>query len=115
MVCILAKKHKMSSKYEQLEHLTDAQFRRHTGVKRSTFTLMVQTYKQALIASYKRPGRPCSLTAEDKILMMLEYNREHRTYFHVANSFAISEANAYKIIQTVENLAKKRYVLQTTP
>ncbi len=91
-------------KYSKIEHLSDKEFRRLTGVKRETFLLMVSVYKQELKKSYKRIGRPSKLSAEDKVLMMLEYNREYRTYFHISKDYGIAEGNAYKCIKQVENL-----------
>ncbi len=40
----------------------------------------------------------------DQVLMMLEYNREYRTYFHIAQSYGLSESNAYRCIKRVEEL-----------
>ncbi|MDX1904192.1 MAG: transposase family protein, partial [Thermonemataceae bacterium] len=62
--------------------------------------------------SYKRIGRPSKLSAEDKVLMMLEYNREYRTaaaaaYFHIGKSDGLAEGNAYKCIKQVEELLIK--------
>lgn len=36
--------------------------------------------------------------------MMLEYNREYRTYFHIAQSYGLSESNAYRCIKRAEEL-----------
>lgn len=35
--------------------------------------------------------------------MTLEYLREYRSYFHIANSWGIYESTAYRIICTVED------------
>ncbi|WP_217652003.1 helix-turn-helix domain-containing protein, partial [Hydrococcus rivularis] len=42
----------------------------------------------------KKTGRPSKLSAEDQILMTLEYWREYRTYFHIgtgASHFLIKQ------------------------
>jgi hypothetical protein len=36
-------------------------------------------------------GKPNTLSIEDQLLMMLEYWREYRTYFHIAQSYGPSE------------------------
>lgn len=94
-------------KYSQIRVLSDSDFRRLTGVKHDTFRLMVTVYKEELAKSYKRTGRPSKLSAEDKVLMMLEYNREYRTYFHIGKSYGLAEGNAYKCIKQVEELLIK--------
>jgi len=37
------------------------------------------------------------------ILMTLEYIREYRTYFHVSQSYGVSESTAFKTIRWVED------------
>jgi hypothetical protein len=65
---------------------------------------MVSVYARRLQAGYKRVGRPNTLSVEDRVLMMLEYNREYRTYFHIGQSYGVSESRAYKCIKQVEDL-----------
>lgn len=48
-------------------------------------------------------GRPSKLTTEDQVLMTLEYLREYRTYFHIAQSWGVKESTAYRIIRKVED------------
>jgi len=52
----------------------------------------------------KLKGRPPVLSTADQLLMMLEYNREYRTYFHIAQSYGLSESNAYRCIKRAEEL-----------
>lgn len=59
---------------------------------------VMQQAKQQL-----KPGRPSKLGIEDQVLMTLEYLREYRTYFHIAQSWRIYESTAYRIIRTVED------------
>ena len=37
------------------------------------------------------------------LLMTLEYLREYRTYFHIGQSYGLSESNAYQTIKWVED------------
>jgi hypothetical protein len=94
-------------KYSTLANLSDSSFRRLTGVTRTVFEKMLSVYTEALQKSYKRQGRPSKLSNADKILMMLEYNREYRTYFHIGQSYGLAEGNVYKSIKQVENLLIK--------
>jgi hypothetical protein len=50
----------------------------------------------------QRGGRPNKLNVEDMLLMALEYLREYRTYFHIGQSYGLSESNAYQTIKWVE-------------
>ena len=88
--------------YEQVKHLKPEEFKRLCGVRKETFKQMVaalDTAKQQL-----KPGRPSKLSLEDQVLMTLEYLREYRTYFHIAQSWRIYESTAYRIIRVVEDV-----------
>lgn len=39
-------------------------------------------------------GKPNKLTTENQVLMTLEYLREYRTYFHIAQSWGVNESTA---------------------
>lgn len=91
------------SKYSQVERLSDEKFKRLTGVKRSTFFQMVDILREADSLKKAVGGRRSKLCLEDRLLMALEYLREYRTYFHIAESYGVSESNAYKICRWVED------------
>ncbi|MBK2027286.1 transposase family protein, partial [Allofrancisella guangzhouensis] len=59
-------------------------FRRLTGVKRTTFTVMTKILKEAQVQLKAQGGKPNKLSIEDMLLMALEYLREYRTYFHIS-------------------------------
>ena len=85
------------------EKLSEADFRRLTGVFRPTFEKMLSI----LLVSYKekhaRGGRKPKLSLTCCLLMTLEYLREYRTYFHIGNAYGVSESSAYKTIRWIEN------------
>jgi len=91
------------TKYQQLAGLNDENFRRLTGVKRSTFNTMVEILAKADGAKKAVGGRKNKLCLEDRLLMALEYLREYRTYFHIAQSYGLSESNAYKTCKWIED------------
>lgn len=101
------------SKYDNLIGLSDTLFKRLTGVKRPTFTAMVEILTAADAIRKARGGRASKLCVEDRLLMALEYLREYRTYFHVAQSYGVSESNAFKICRWVEDtlIHDKRFAL----
>ena len=48
-------------------------------------------------------GRKSKLILEDRLLMALEYIREFRTYFHVSQSYGVSESTCYETIKWIES------------
>jgi hypothetical protein len=94
-------------KYKQIEGLVDEKFRRLTGIKRSTFSTMIEILSSADSVIKKRGGRKNTLRIEDRLLMSLEYLREYRTYFHISQSYGVSESTAYKTIKWVEDTLVK--------
>lgn len=98
---------KQNTKYQRLAGLNDGGFRRLTGVKRSTFNTMVEILIKSDSAKKAVGGRKSKLCIEDRLLMALEYLREYRTYFHIAQSYGLSESNAYKICRWVEDTLVK--------
>jgi Helix-turn-helix of DDE superfamily endonuclease len=94
-------------KWEKVQTLNDKAFRRLTGVKRRTFAKMIEIIAKAQKEKKARGGRPNSLTIEDMILATLEYLREYRTYFHISQSYGLSESSAYKTIRWVEDVLIK--------
>jgi len=101
------------SKYQKLSALKDGPFRRLTGVSRRVFSLMVEILTVADAHKKAKGGRKSKLCIEDRLLMALEYLREYRTYFHIAQNYGISESNAYKICKWVEDtlMKDKRFAL----
>lgn len=95
------------SKYERLVGLPPDKFRRLTGVKPTVFTLMVAIPRKSEKQKRKRGGKLPDLTLEDRLLMSLEYLREYRTYFHIAESYGVSESTAYRTCRWVEDTLVK--------
>ena len=90
-------------KYAGIEGLEDEKFRRLTGVKRTTFEKMIEILKESAKKKQARGGRKPKLLLEDQLLMALEYIREYRTYFHVSQSYGVSESTCYETIKWIEN------------
>ena len=90
-------------KYEMIATYPNSKFRRITGVKRTTFTKMVNILQDAYTIKHLRRGRKPKLCIEDMLLAALEYLREYRTYAHIAASFGINESNMYRTIKWVED------------
>ena len=80
-------------KYEHVTKLSLSAFRRLTGVSKTVFRDMLEIVKIAALKKNRKGGRPSTLSIEDQILMTLEYLREYRTYFHLGQSYGVSESS----------------------
>lgn len=96
------------TKFEKLQSKNEKEFRRMTGVSKSVFEIMLKTLKEGLVKRKKEQkgagGRPLKLSAEDLLLMTLEYLREYRTYAQIGLSYGLSESKAYRNVCIVEDI-----------
>ncbi len=90
-------------KIEQAKRLTDSEFKRYFGIKRSTYTHMLTILEQANDEQHRRGGRKNVISLENKLMITLSYYREYRTQFHIAQDFGVSEGAVCKIIKWVES------------
>jgi Helix-turn-helix of DDE superfamily endonuclease len=90
-------------RFESVKELKGEAFRWLTGVHKSTFEAMAAVLFAAKCKQKAAGGKPNTLCIEDQLLMMLEYWREYRTYFHIAQSYGLSESAAYRNIKWCEN------------
>ena len=90
-------------KFETAKELDDEKFRRLTGVKRTTFNKMTFILEQSNKDKKINGGRRNKLSIENMLLMTLEYIREYRTYFHISQSYNVSESTAYKTVKWIED------------
>ena len=95
------------SQYDHIKTLVDEEFRRLTGVKRSTFNQMILLLSGAEKAQKIKSGKPHKLCMEDRLLLTLEYLREYRTYFHITSSYGVHETTAIRISRWVEDVLVK--------
>jgi hypothetical protein len=94
-------------KYDRIKNLADDEFRRLTGVKRPTFEAMVLILKEAELKKNRFGGKPHRLSIEDRLLMALEYLREYRTYFHLGQSYGMSESACWRSCRWIEDVLIK--------
>ncbi len=99
--------------YEHVRKLPADGFRRLTGVKPGTFEAMASVLREAEAARQSkrryRGGRPPALCVENQLLLALDYWREYRTMFHIAQGFGVSESVAWRTLHRVEDtLIKSR-------
>jgi hypothetical protein len=91
-------------KYENIRSYSDEQFRRITGVKRTTFEKMQEILLPKHREKLAKGGRKPKLSLEEMLLAALEYWREYRTYAHIAASYGIHESNMHRLIKWIEDV-----------
>jgi Helix-turn-helix of DDE superfamily endonuclease len=91
------------SRYDMIKHLSSKEFKRLTGVTKIVFNRMLSILLEEINTRYRRAGRRGKLSIEDKLLMTLEHWREYRTYFHLGNSYGLSETSCLRTCRWVEN------------
>ena len=79
--------------------LKEEDFKRSTGVQRSTFEKMLEVVETGL----RNFGRPSKLSRADQLLMTLMYWREYRTEFHIGLTYGVSEATVCRTVKKIEN------------
>ena len=94
-------------KYIHIKNCNDAEFRRLTGIKRKTFEKIVNILIEAEKEKKKEGGKPNKLSIEERVLMLLEYWREYRTYFHISVSYGVSESACFRNIKWMEDVLKE--------
>ena len=93
--------------WTELHKLSDSQFKRLVGVKRTTFNKMVEILNLSHEQRPSNRGRPSTICIEDQLLIMLMYYREYRTFFHIAVAYGISEAQCWRTVRKVEDVLIK--------
>ena len=82
-------------KFKQIKDESLEGFCGLTGIKRTTFDMMINILSEADALLKSKGGKPNKLAIEDRLLMALEYLREYRTYFHILRSYGVSESACY--------------------
>lgn len=87
--------------YSELIEKRSEEFKRYCGVQKHTFLEMV-----GIVTKVKQGSRgaQAKLTIPDQILLTLNYLREYRTLFHIANDYGVSESTASRTVKRIENM-----------
>ena len=96
-------KRRKMQKYRKIKKLEPTEFRRLTGVRPDTFQEMILILQDAEGKRMSKGGKPHRLKLEDRLLMTLEYLREYRTYFHLGQSYGLSESACYRSCRWIED------------
>ena len=90
-------------KYRKIKNLEPTEFRRLTGVRPDTFKEMIAILQDAEAKRMSKGGKLHRLKLADRLLMALEYLREYRTYFHLGQSYGLSESACYRSCRWIED------------
>lgn len=93
-----------SAKYIKIEGLSHSKFKRCTGISKFLFEIMVLVVNKWKNDTHLKEGRKPKLCVEDQILMLLEYYREYRTFFHLGVDYGLNESNVQRTIEKLENI-----------
>ena len=91
-------------RYEKVRKLSDTGFKRLVGVKKHTFTHMVEIVTEAYKEKHRKGGRNSGLSIEDMILLTLSYLRSYATFMETGFNFDVSESTAQRITVWVEDV-----------
>ena len=99
-------------KWEEIKEYKPPIFKRLTGVSKETFLVLSSEANRLAPPSIhkiqgKKRGPKPKLIIEDKLLMMLMYYREYRTFLHISSDYGISETQCWRIIASLERLLIK--------
>jgi Helix-turn-helix of DDE superfamily endonuclease len=93
--------------WTEVSKLSDSQFQRLVGVKRTTFIKMLETIVCQNQQRVSNRGRPSSIGIENQLLIMLMYYMEYRTFFHISIAYGITEAQCWRIVRKMETILIK--------
>lgn len=91
-------------RYKKALALSSSDFKRMYGVKPETFWMMVKVVRDVKEGSR---GSHASIPIPDQILLTLQYWREYRTYFHIAQDWGMHESTAQRTVKRIEDLLIK--------
>ena len=103
-------------RYTEIENTKESIFKRLTGVKRQTFEEMISVVDDYKIScrKHKSKGRPSKLSTADKLLMLLMYYREYRTFFHISVCYGVSEMHCWRIVTSTEQILLQSKIFHLT-
>jgi hypothetical protein len=93
--------------YSELKKYSDADFKRLVGVRKATFVSMLEFLEKEEQKQKALWGKPNILAMAERLLMALEYMREYRTYFHIAQSYGVNESTCWRNCMWIEKTLLK--------
>jgi hypothetical protein len=94
-------------KYEKVIKLSHSKFKRCTVVSKFVFELMILVVTSAESVRKKKQGRTNVLSIPNQLILLLEYYREYRTFFHLGLDYGLNESNVQRNIEKIEGILLK--------
>jgi len=91
-------------RWKTLKKKTNNEFRRITGIKKSTFLFLLKVLKPAWSILRNSGGPQPKLGLEDQLLLTLDYWRNYNTYLVTGANFNVSESRAWEITRWIEGV-----------
>lgn len=98
-------------KWKKLRHLPDDQFRRISGVKKTTFIELIELLKPKWTNRRQGGGPIPKLSLRDQLVLTLSYWRNYGTYLETGSKFGVSETTSFNICRWVEESLKNEKML----
>lgn len=89
--------------WKALKRKSDDEFRRITGIKKTTFVLLCELLEPSWQARRIAGGPKPKLKLENQLLLALSYWRNYGTYLETGAKYGVSETRAWAICRWVED------------
>ena len=89
--------------YEKIVKLADKDFKLITGVTREVFDTMLEVLKSKYAEEHTQGGQP-GMPVELRLTLALEYWREYRSFWHMANDHQIAKTIISRAVLWVEDV-----------
>ena len=98
-------------RWQNIKKLSNNQFRRVSGVKKTTFLKLVDLLRSKWILRRRAGGPRPKLSLENQLLLVLSYWRNYGTFLETGTKFGVSETVAWKICRWIEDNLKNEKTL----
>jgi hypothetical protein len=98
--------------YERMKKYTNENFKRLVWVRKETFEEMLKFLREEEKKKNAEWWAPNKLILETRLLMLLEYLREYRTYAHIWEDYGVSESTCYRNCIWIEKTLLKNKKLR---
>ncbi len=94
---------KNKMRWKKIEKLSNSEFRRIAGIKKTTFHKFLEVLKPKWLARRNSGGPIPKLSLGDQLLLALDYLRNYGSYLEVGSKFGVCESSAFNICRWIED------------
>lgn len=88
---------------KRIKNLKEEQYQIIFGIKKKTFDKMLEILNNSYIELHSQGGKNPKLSVLDKLIIMLDYYREHRSMENIAFDYGVVKSTICDSIKWVEN------------